>query len=271
MPTENPKISAYVPQVVYDRFKRFQEERGLSMSQAAIEVFAEYFGINLADSSTKENTGGLLDRMLQLEQLVADLKQSYIYLSQKVDYTQSTGEPPKFELNGDSASIQSKLPSNPPEENLVSEPPSVPKDELPIIKALNGQESSPLSDSVTPSKPDSELPDLLPHQLEIIESERDKTDNLLSNPLGELDIQINYAVLAQRLGATEGYIKNKKSTSTAQEFTEWSTKKDPDKIGWQSIKQRKNIYYYPVGDLSDEQKANLQDWLRKNQKPVEQV
>jgi hypothetical protein len=269
MPTENPKISAYVPQVVYDRFKQFQEERGLSMSQAAIEVFAEYFGINLADSSTKENTGGLLDRMLQLEQLVADLKQSYVYLSQKVDFIQSTGELPKFELNGNSVDIQSKPSSNLPEENLVSELPSIPKDELPIIKALNGQQSSPSDDSITPSKPTSEPSNLLSHQLEIVESTENESNNLLSNPPSEPDIKINYAVLAQRLGATEGYVKNKKATSTTEEFTKWSTKKDPDKISWQSIKQGKNVYYCPVGNLSDEQKANLQDWLRKNQNTVE--
>lgn len=95
MPTENPKISAYVPQVVYDRFKEFKDERGLSFSQAAIEVFAEYFGINLVDNSTKEYTGGLPDRISQLEQLVADLKQSYVYLSEKVDSIQSTNFPSK--------------------------------------------------------------------------------------------------------------------------------------------------------------------------------
>lgn len=45
MPTDNPKISAYVPQLVYDTFKQFQDERGISMSQAVIVILAEYFGI----------------------------------------------------------------------------------------------------------------------------------------------------------------------------------------------------------------------------------
>jgi hypothetical protein len=43
MPTENPKISAYVPKVVHDAFREYQQKRGLSMSQAAIEIFVEYF------------------------------------------------------------------------------------------------------------------------------------------------------------------------------------------------------------------------------------
>lgn len=44
MPTENPKISAYVPQHIYDRFKVYQEEQGLSMSQAVTSILVGYFG-----------------------------------------------------------------------------------------------------------------------------------------------------------------------------------------------------------------------------------
>lgn len=45
MPTDNPKISAYVPQLIFDKFKQFQEERELSMSQTVIVILSEYFGI----------------------------------------------------------------------------------------------------------------------------------------------------------------------------------------------------------------------------------
>ena len=54
MPTDNPKISLYVPQPIYDRFKEFQEQQGLSMSQAGIVILAEYFGLE----ETIENTAG---------------------------------------------------------------------------------------------------------------------------------------------------------------------------------------------------------------------
>lgn len=43
MPTDNPKISAYVPQHIYDRFKVYQEEQGLSMSQAVTSILTDYF------------------------------------------------------------------------------------------------------------------------------------------------------------------------------------------------------------------------------------
>lgn len=45
MPTNNPKISLYVPQQIYDRFKKFQQEQNLSMSQTGIVILSQYFGM----------------------------------------------------------------------------------------------------------------------------------------------------------------------------------------------------------------------------------
>lgn len=45
MPTENPKISSYVPQPIFDRFKQYQEENDCSMSQALALILSEYFGL----------------------------------------------------------------------------------------------------------------------------------------------------------------------------------------------------------------------------------
>ncbi len=74
MTTDNPKISAYVPQVIYDCFKQFQLERQLSMSQTAIEIFAEYFSISLSDNTqlptsrvSLEMFAGLVQRVEELE------------------------------------------------------------------------------------------------------------------------------------------------------------------------------------------------------------
>ena len=77
MPTDNPKISLYVPQQVYDCFKEFQQDQNLSMSQAGIVILAEYFGLEEIIKETTEGTtiGGvtlaefqeLKDRVLKLE------------------------------------------------------------------------------------------------------------------------------------------------------------------------------------------------------------
>jgi hypothetical protein len=275
MPTENPKISAYVPQIIYDRFKEFKEERKLSFSQAAIELFAEYFGINLAENPTKEFTGGLPDRVSQLEQIVADLKQSYVYLSEKVDFIQSTSGLPVVESDNNSVIPRDGLQGSSPDE-LIGEP----FNELPIqsiSKPFSGAEGEPLnskllieqdnnllSNGSSQSEFISEPPDLLSHQLEILESKNYESNSLPSDIPNELSIKINYPTLAIRLGSTEGSIRNKRSVSTTEQFTEWITKKDPDKITWCPTKEGKKVYYSPSNELTDEQKFNLREWLLSN-------
>ena len=52
MPTENPKVSGYIPQSVYDQLIKFKAERGLSVSQAVTTILEEYFGLGKVDNTT---------------------------------------------------------------------------------------------------------------------------------------------------------------------------------------------------------------------------
>ena len=74
MPTKNPKISAYVPQEIYDKFKAFQEERNLKMSQAVAVILAEYFELNhvITQSKGVEVGGVTLGRLEALEKKLED-------------------------------------------------------------------------------------------------------------------------------------------------------------------------------------------------------
>lgn len=72
MGTKNPKISAYVPQEVFDRFQEFQKERGFSMSKAVTAIFCDYFDIKETTSSlpsgiTLAQFQDLATRLAQLE------------------------------------------------------------------------------------------------------------------------------------------------------------------------------------------------------------
>ena len=70
MATNNPKVSGYVPQHVFDRFEQFYQERGLSMSQAVNEILAEYFGLEQSSAAP----GGLLkERLERVERLSSSL------------------------------------------------------------------------------------------------------------------------------------------------------------------------------------------------------
>jgi len=76
MPTDNPKISAYVPQVIYDCFDEFRRDSGLSMSQSAAVIFAKFFGLeDIVKEITGETTtdNSALDRIKVLESQVSDL------------------------------------------------------------------------------------------------------------------------------------------------------------------------------------------------------
>jgi hypothetical protein len=99
MPTDNPKISAYVPQVVYDYFDEFRRESGLSMSQSAAVIFAKFFGLeDIAKEITGETTtdNSALDRIKLLESQVDDLFKKISELESK----------PKSELLSSSLSAE---------------------------------------------------------------------------------------------------------------------------------------------------------------------
>lgn len=75
MPTENPKVSAYVPQTLKDRLKEFREERDISESQAVIIILAEYFQMPevLGRSLEGSSVGGVtLARMEAIEERLTD-------------------------------------------------------------------------------------------------------------------------------------------------------------------------------------------------------
>lgn len=101
MPTDNPKISLYVPQPIYDRFKSFQEERRLSMSQAGIVVLAEYFGI---EETIKEITEGTTIGGVTLAEF-KQLKERIEQLEKKVRQDKSTSSLPRSKKEASTPSI----------------------------------------------------------------------------------------------------------------------------------------------------------------------
>lgn len=91
MPTEKPKISAYVPPVVYQSFKEYEKQHGGSMSQAVTQLIADYFDIDLTTQTIQSNGGlqnkitCLHDEIKSLDDGINELKATTALLSQKVD------------------------------------------------------------------------------------------------------------------------------------------------------------------------------------------
>ena len=114
MGTKNPKISAYVPQEVFDRFQEFQNERDLSASKAATAILCDYFGIK--ESAGSIPSGITLTRIETLEQELADLREEVrnqpVQLKALLElsgYKSIEGEKKVFQLPPESKDIEISL------------------------------------------------------------------------------------------------------------------------------------------------------------------
>lgn len=86
MPTDNPKISSYVPQQIYDHFKEYQKQNKLTMSQTVIVILAEYFGLKetLKETNSSSPIGGVT--LSAFEELQKRLEK----VESEVEYLRST-------------------------------------------------------------------------------------------------------------------------------------------------------------------------------------
>ncbi len=278
MTTENLKVSAYLPKVVYDYFQKFKDENNFSFSQATIQIFAEYFGIDLSNYSTPKSTGGLLDRIEYLEKMVFSL-------IEKVEYLESTSRVPEHETNVNAVDFQSEPPITPLRSNLESELPSVLLQKEVLSEPFSNlrselpndlhEEKNNLLISSTPSEPEGKVNSLVLQNVEIIEAENNVNSNTLNGLSSEPDdfkgniikqpIFVDVSLLANRLGFKNSQsLQNKKVGLTKYDFTDWISKRDPDSIPWVYKKEGKKGFYYAPDDLSQEVKENLLNWISQN-------
>jgi hypothetical protein len=237
MPTENPKISAYVPQSVYDAFNHFKGERSLSMSQAAIVIFAEYFGIDLSKENSQEITDSLPSKLLVVQNKLELLEKLFYDLDHTVETLKTT------------SGLQDK--------NLV----------LLSSNFSSLQDSSDNSTSTQRKLVDhknntSSLPDIKADSVDSVSLVEVKNTNdksnlqleLLSKPSQE-DIDklqpLSAAELTKRFGKPEGFVKGKKfqMKNRTKEFLALLKLLDPQGIGWQYSDQDKK--YYPILENQD--------------------
>jgi len=224
MATNNPKISAYVPQAVYDRFEQFRKESGLSMSQSAIVIFAKYFGLeDIAKGVTGEITtnDSALDRIKILESQVSDLFQKLSELQGEL----SSKSPLSMVFETE---VKEKY------EDLLSES----LDELPTQRvetlafSLDGLQGELLGES--------------PIQIPAI------SDTLLAKRL--------LTKKGKPIGTSNFRVK--KGRSNTEDFFVWTIHADPDNIGWEC--DEKTRLCTPDKNLSDELKNKLLKWIQEN-------
>lgn len=227
MPTDNPKISAYVPQSVYERFIEFRKDSGLSMSQSATVIFAKFFGLeDIAKEITGEVTAdnSALDRIKVLESKVDDLFKKISELGSKPD-------------SGSDSPLTTELECA----EIIASPSS-------------NTEDRPLS-SLPSQKPDTsnihtgnllgELLVGLPTQIHPITG-KTLTKRLILPSTGK---NITSPTLSN---------ENKKA---AEDFCRWTMELDIDGIGWE---YRRKVGYIPASELSEELQSRLLKWIEEN-------
>ena len=127
---------------------------------------------------------------------------------------------------------------------------------------VDHQEMALGEDSVSgkDSSPGSELPknseEALPYHSEL-------PFELKSEPSIEFS-PLSSVKLSKRFGKGEQTVRRMrlKYRDDVEKFIEWNRGEDPDKIAWEHVPTSKG--YVPLGELTQEQKASLQKWYKKN-------
>ena len=258
MGTDNPKVSAYVPQTLKDRLKEFREERdNISESQAVTIILAEYFQMPeaLGRSPQGSHVGGVtLARMEALEERLLDFTASVDHRLRHLgeEIRKITGILVVHDGKLDSIASDGKQSSS-----LLGEPQ--------ITSEVIEQVEEPVSQLEMDLENGQYIEeDAGTRQLELIEP---ALPNLPSEPLEEISPIPGIKLSKLRFGLSESRIsamrqKMLKKEMSLEEFTQWTKDKDPDGIPWKFIENPKG--YVPAEDLSDEQKSSLLKWIKEN-------
>ncbi len=254
MGTDNPKVSAYVPQALKDRLKEFRDERnGISESQAVIIILADYFQMPevLGRSPEAVSVGGVtLARMEALEQefggftkLVEQRLQELTESIKRLSEPQVDQSKPQEEVIDSQRAI-----------NQFSEP-------------LNSSESVQLELHQVKEASDGSLLNEPPVKIEQT-AEKDESvfvplSELLSEPLEEISPIPSRKLSKLRFGLAEAGIAGIKRKKSLEDFTNWTKEKDRDHIAWKYV-ESPSKGYVPAEELSSEQKSSLLKWIKEN-------
>lgn len=232
MPTKNPKVSAYIPQHIFDCLKTFYEERNISMSQAVAIIFAEYFSVDYQVDQVSELPSGQILSKLQI-------------LEDKVNSFSN----PSSELISE----------------LLSKVHSLSKIVISLENRINIIDKSNLKSELLSSSSNQQK---LVSSEKIVVADNSQIE-LFSELLSSLSIKpLSTKLLASRLGVHNATISHTKAKLSESDFYSWLGSKDPDGIFWVNVDTNSQNYskgYLPASGTPSELLSKLQIWLEQNQ------
>ncbi len=211
MPSENPRVAAYISKQLKEKFNDWKAERGIkSESQALAIILGEFLGVG--HQVTQEVDYSAFATREQLMELVSKVSD----LSATVE-NMKPGELLKKLLGQ----------CNQLEERVVAL--EITTRELEVQQSSQGIDKTPEA-----QMPLLELPEPSEPQSEPLNSESESSEDLLKGGLnGELQ-PMSASELARRFGVSPQAIANNKSRwkDEPDTFTEWTRRKDPDGVAW---------------------------------------
>lgn len=243
MATENPKVSGYVPQEIFDCLLDFKEKRSLkSVSLALTVALSEYFQVDQkVDRQTSLLSGNDFVSREQFESLENKLSELNSSLLSELDRLVEQ----RF------SSLHSELLSSP-------------------LKSIEVQTVNIQSE---PQEDNNHL------QLDLIESTLDnidlEVDSQSSQPiseqsdfiLSEPSESLSGLRLANRLKITTSTLSAKKKELLEQDFYSWLQAKDPDKISWRAVGGDLKVRvkaWVPIENTPSELLNRLKKWVDAN-------
>lgn len=243
MATENPKVSGYVPQEIFDCLLEFKEKRSLkSVSLALIVVLSEYFQVDQkVDHQTSLLSGNDFvsrEQFEDLENRISELSSSLLSgLNKAID--EKIGRFRDELLYGSLKLVETEV------VEVESEPQEDSNHlQLDLIDAALNREDVGV-DSQT------------------IEPISEQSDFTLSEP----SISLSGKFLARRLGIAAPILSSKKKELSEQDFYNWLQAKDLDKIYWQPVGGSLKGHskgWIPAQDTPSELLSRLKEWVATN-------
>lgn len=253
MGTKNPKVSAYVPQVLKDRVEELAKECNISESQLLTIILAEYFQMPEALGRSPEigSVGGVtLARMEALEQEFSGFTKSIEQrLQELAESIEKLSEPRVDQSRPKEEVIDTQQTINQSSELLINSEPI----QLELHQIEEAGDSSLLNE-----------PPVTAEQTE----EKNELDlSLQSEPASELSEEIKPIPATRlselRFGRSKDTIAGVKRKMTLERFTEWTREQDPDNIAWKYV-ESPSKGYVPADELPSELKRKLLRWIKEN-------
>lgn len=266
MATDNPKVSGYVPQEIFDCLLEFKEKRSLkSVSLALTVVLSEYFQVDqkvdYQSSLLSGNDFVSREQFESLENKLSELNSSLLSeLDRLVEQRFSSLRSellssPLKSIEVQTVNVESELLSESLNEPEKDKPPSE-------LKSSPPQLELEITDSVVMEEQDLDV--------DVENFDSDHSVKSLDFALVEASVSflsLSGQCLSKRLNVSASALSGKKKELSEQEFYGWLQENDPDKISWRPIGgdlKKRVSGWIPSQDTPSELLGRLKEWVVAN-------